>query len=39
MSVNKTVASTRSGSGGWCAPVRNSSISANIASVSPSHST
>ena len=35
MSVNSTVASTRSGSRSWRAPVRNSSISPRIASESP----
>jgi len=35
MSVNMTVASTRVGSGVWRAPVKNSSVSATIASTSP----
>ena len=37
MSVNSTVASTRSGSGRWRTPVRNSSISSVTASPSVSH--
>ena len=38
MSVNIAVASTRSGSGGVCVPVRNCSASARTRSVSPTTS-
>ena len=37
MSVNSTVARTRSGSGAWLTPVRNSSTSSSISVVSPTH--
>ena len=37
MSVNSTVASTRSDSGTWRTPVRNSSTSPSSASDSPAH--
>jgi len=35
MSVNRTVANTRSGSRSWREPVTNSSISPRMASLSP----